>query len=89
MTRATTAASEGLPMPPAEVAPEPARPAPPTLTHGTLRVSVHGRDGDKPGPVHRQRPGLVESGMIKPGNEVVVFNTGSLEKYLPDLQHLL
>ena len=34
-------------------------------------------------------PQLVESGMIKPGNKVVVFNTGSLEKYLPDLRHLL
>ena len=34
-------------------------------------------------------PQLVETGMIKPGNKVVVFNTGSLEKYLPDLQHLL
>ncbi|MEH6586277.1 MAG: threonine synthase [Halioglobus sp.] len=34
-------------------------------------------------------PRLVNDGLIKPGNEVVVFNTGSLEKYLPDLQHLL
>jgi len=34
-------------------------------------------------------PKLVEAGLIKPGNEVVVFNTGSLEKYLPDLRHLL
>jgi len=34
-------------------------------------------------------PQLVESGQIQPGNKVVVFNTGSLEKYLPDLQHLL
>ena len=34
-------------------------------------------------------PRLVEDGLIKPGDKVVVFNTGSLEKYLPDLQHLL
>ena len=34
-------------------------------------------------------PRLVSNGLIKPGNKVVVFNTGSLEKYLPDLQHLL
>jgi threonine synthase len=34
-------------------------------------------------------PGLVESGKIKAGNEVVAFNTGSLEKYLPDLRFLL
>ena len=34
-------------------------------------------------------PQLVESGLIKPGNKVVVFNTGAFEKYLPDLEHLL
>ena len=34
-------------------------------------------------------PRLVEDGLIRPGNNVVVFNTGSVEKYLPDLQHLL
>jgi len=34
-------------------------------------------------------PRLVDGGLITPGNEVVVFNTGSLEKYLPDLRHLL
>jgi len=34
-------------------------------------------------------PRLVEDGLIEAGNEVVVFNTGSLEKYLPDLRHLL
>jgi len=34
-------------------------------------------------------PQLVENGLINPGNQVVVFNTGSLDKYLPDLQHLL
>lgn len=34
-------------------------------------------------------PQLLEAGLIKPGNKVVVFNTGSLEKYLPVLQHLL
>jgi len=45
----------GAPNEEREVAPEPAPPAPPTLTHGTLRVSVHGRDGETPGPVHRQQ----------------------------------
>ena len=34
-------------------------------------------------------PRLVDDGLIKRGDEVVVFNTGSLEKYLPDLRHLL
>ncbi len=34
-------------------------------------------------------PQLLDSGLINPGNKVVVFNTGSAEKYLPDLQHLL
>ena len=34
-------------------------------------------------------PQLLEKGLINPGNKVVIFNTGSLEKYLPDLQHLL
>ena len=34
-------------------------------------------------------PRLLEDGLIKPTNKVVVFNTGSLEKYLPDLRHLL
>jgi len=34
-------------------------------------------------------PRLVEDGVIKPGDQVVSFNTGSLEKYLPDLRHLL
>jgi threonine synthase len=34
-------------------------------------------------------PELLEYGMIKPDENVVAFNTGSLEKYLPDLRHLL
>jgi threonine synthase len=34
-------------------------------------------------------PQLVEDGLIKSADRVVVFNTGSLEKYLPDLRHLL
>ena len=34
-------------------------------------------------------PQLLEDGLIKPNDKVVVFNTGSLEKYLPDLRHLL
>ena len=34
-------------------------------------------------------PRLIEDGLIKPGNKVVAFNTGSLEKYLPDLRFLL
>jgi threonine synthase len=34
-------------------------------------------------------PRLLEDGLIQPGNSVVAFNTGSLEKYLPDLRHLL
>lgn len=34
-------------------------------------------------------PDLAERGAIRPGDRVVVVNTGSLEKYLPDLHHLL
>lgn len=34
-------------------------------------------------------PRLLDSGDVRPGDEVVVFNTGSLEKYLPSLRHLL
>jgi threonine synthase len=34
-------------------------------------------------------PALIDHGMIKPGERVVAFNTGSLEKYLPQLRHLL
>jgi threonine synthase len=34
-------------------------------------------------------PALREQGMIADGDRVVVFNTGSLEKYLPELRHLL
>jgi len=34
-------------------------------------------------------PRLYEEGLIRTGDEVVAFNTGSLEKYLPDLRHLL
>jgi threonine synthase len=32
---------------------------------------------------------LVARGVIRAGDRVVVFNTGSYEKYLPDLRHLL
>ncbi|MEM1412489.1 MAG: threonine synthase [Pseudomonadota bacterium] len=34
-------------------------------------------------------PRLLDSGLLKAGEEVVAFNTGSLEKYLPSLRHLL
>ena len=34
-------------------------------------------------------PQLLADGLIKSNDKVVVFNTGSLEKYLPDLRHLL
>ncbi len=34
-------------------------------------------------------PRLLDSRLIRPGDDVVVFNTGSLEKYLPELRHLL
>ena len=34
-------------------------------------------------------PRLLDDGLIRQGDNVVVFNTGSLEKYLPDLRHLL
>ena len=34
-------------------------------------------------------PQLVDRQLINQGDNVVVFNTGSMEKYLPDLQHLL
>ena len=34
-------------------------------------------------------PGLLERGLLRRGERVVVVNTGSLEKYLPTLRHLL
>jgi threonine synthase len=34
-------------------------------------------------------PALLDQGMIRTGEQVVAFNTGSLEKYLPELRHLL
>ena len=34
-------------------------------------------------------PALLDHGMIRGGERVVAFNTGSLEKYLPDLRDLL
>ena len=34
-------------------------------------------------------PRLLDERLIRPGDDVVVFNTGSLEKYLPELRHLL
>lgn len=34
-------------------------------------------------------PALLDHGMIRRGDRVVAFNTGSLEKYLPDLRELL
>jgi threonine synthase len=34
-------------------------------------------------------PQLLDLGLVRTGDEVVIFNTGSLEKYLPDLRHLL
>jgi len=34
-------------------------------------------------------PRLLDERLIRRGDDVVVFNTGSLEKYLPDLRHLL
>jgi threonine synthase len=34
-------------------------------------------------------PRLLDEGVVRRGDEVVAFNTGSLEKYLPSLRHLL
>ncbi len=34
-------------------------------------------------------PQLLDRALIRPRDRVVAFNTGSLEKYLPDLRHLL
>jgi len=34
-------------------------------------------------------PQLLDRGLVNAGDEVVAFNSGSLEKYLPDLRHLL
>lgn len=34
-------------------------------------------------------PQLIDRGLIKTGDNVVVVNTGSLEKYLPAIRHLL
>ena len=34
-------------------------------------------------------PQALDQGLVRRGDRVVVVNTGSLEKYLPDLRHLL
>jgi threonine synthase len=34
-------------------------------------------------------PRLLDMGLVKAGDEEVAFNTGSLEKHLPKLRHLL
>jgi threonine synthase len=34
-------------------------------------------------------PQLLDRGLVKPGERVVAVNTGSAEKYLPALRHLL
>jgi threonine synthase len=34
-------------------------------------------------------PRLVDENLVRENDRVIVFNTGSLEKYLPDLRHLL
>jgi threonine synthase len=34
-------------------------------------------------------PQLLDRGLVRQGDNVVVVNTGSLEKYLPALRHLL
>jgi threonine synthase len=34
-------------------------------------------------------PALVERRLLKSGERVVLVNTGSIEKYLPDVRHLL
>jgi len=34
-------------------------------------------------------PELLDRGLLRPGDHAVAFNTGSLEKYLPELRHLL
>jgi threonine synthase len=34
-------------------------------------------------------PQLLDRGLVRRGERVVAVNTGSLEKYLPDLRHLL
>lgn len=34
-------------------------------------------------------PRLLDEELVRPGEDVVAFNTGSLEKYLPSLRHLL
>jgi len=34
-------------------------------------------------------PQLLDERLIRPGEKVIAFNTGSLEKYLPELRHLL
>lgn len=34
-------------------------------------------------------PQLLDQKLVRPGDKIVAFNTGSLEKYLPDLRHLL
>ncbi|MEJ8567815.1 threonine synthase [Elongatibacter sediminis] len=49
----------------------------------------HGWTGPEGAACLAALPRLLDAGVIRPRDRVVAFNTGSLEKYLPDLRHLL
>ena len=49
----------------------------------------HGWVGPEGAACFAALPQLLDSGLVRPGERVVAFNTGSLEKYLPELRHLL
>lgn len=60
--------------------------------HAALRDewrARHGWIGPEGAACLAALPRLLDSGAIRPGDRVVAFNTGSLEKYLPDIRHLL
>lgn len=49
----------------------------------------HGWVGPEGAACFAALPQLLDRGLVRPGERVVAFNTGSLEKYLPELRHLL
>jgi threonine synthase len=56
---------------------------------GRLWRESHGWIGPEGAACYAALPQLLERGLVRRGERVVIVNTGSLEKYLPALRHLL
>jgi threonine synthase len=50
---------------------------------------THGWIGPEGAACYAALPQLLDRGLLRYGERVVIVNTGSLEKYLPALRHLL